>query len=59
MSEQENEKAIFTAIHELITTMEDNLDKKAKFVRLFEERADENAMKIWKECFKEAYEGKQ
>ena len=53
--QQKNEQAIFKSIDELIGTMEDNLDKRSKFIRLFQERADKNAMKIWFQCFNEAY----
>jgi hypothetical protein len=55
---EENEQTIFKEIHELIAAMENNVNKRSKFVQLFQERADENAMKIWTQCFEEIY-GKQ
>jgi hypothetical protein len=52
---EEGEQTIWKSIAERVAIMEDNLNKMSKFARLFEERADENAMKIWVQCFKEAY----
>jgi hypothetical protein len=56
---QEDEKKIFKSVDEIIKTMEENHDKFSTFIRLFQERADENAIKIWYECFREAYGTKQ
>jgi hypothetical protein len=52
---EEGEQTIWKSIAERVAIMEENLNKMSKFARLFEERADENAMKIWVQCFKEAY----
>jgi L-fucose isomerase-like protein len=52
---EEGEQRMWKSIDERIAIMEENLNKMSKFARLFEERADENAMKICVQCFKEAY----
>jgi hypothetical protein len=52
---EEGEQRMWKSIDERIAIMEENLNKMSKFAQLFEERADENAMKIWVQCFKEAY----
>jgi hypothetical protein len=52
---EESEQSMWKSIDKRIAILEENLNKMSKFARLFEERADENAMKIWVQCFKEAY----
>jgi hypothetical protein len=58
MSKETGEAAIWKRVDELIANMQDKNDKLSKFARIFQERADEKAMKIWVQCFNEAY-GKQ
>ena len=55
MSNETNESALWKEVDELIAGMQDNNSKLSKFTRLFHERADENAIKIWVQCFEEAY----
>ena len=55
---EEEEQTVFKSIDALIATREENINKLSEFVRLFEERADENAMKIWVQCFKDVYRRK-
>jgi hypothetical protein len=55
MSEEQQDEKLFKSVDDIIKTMEENHDKFSKFVKLFQEKAHENAMKIWYECFKEAY----
>jgi len=59
MSNETDELTLWKGVDELITNMQDSNDKLSKFVRLFQERADENAIKIWVQCFKEAYSNDQ
>jgi hypothetical protein len=58
MSEGREDEKIFKSVDDIIKKMEENHNKFSKFIKLFQERADENAMKIWYECFKEAYDVK-
>jgi hypothetical protein len=55
MSNETDELALWKGVDELISNIQDNNNKLSKFTRLFQERADENAIKIWVKCFKEAY----
>jgi hypothetical protein len=59
MSNETDELALWKGVDELLANIQDNNSKLSKFTRLFQERADENAIKIWVQCFKEAYSNDQ
>jgi hypothetical protein len=53
--ELEEEKKLWKTVEEDITKLIDDRKKYSRFAKLFRERADENAMKIWNECFREVF----